>query len=65
MQKASTLIDPQKNYSLKKAAEVWGIACSTVRVWALQGRFRTVKMGRRRLVPGDEILRIKNEGLRG
>jgi len=56
-------INPQKNYSLKEAAELWGVAPSTVRVWALQGRFRTLKMGRRRVIPGEEILRILKNGL--
>lgn len=58
-------VDPQRNYSLKVAAQYWGVAPSTVRAWALQGKFRTIKMGRRRVVPGTELLRIKNEGLKG
>lgn len=65
MPKAVPPIDPNKNYSLKKAAELWGVAPSTVRLWALQGRFRTLKLGRRRVIPGDELLRVKNEGLPG
>ena len=65
MTRRNSGLDPERNYSLEVAARYWGVAPSTVRVWALQGRFKTIKLGRRRVVPGDEILRIKNEGLRG
>ncbi len=36
----------------------------SLRVWARRGLLRTVRIGRRRLVPEEEIDRVSREGIR-
>ena len=53
----------QRLYSLKHAAEVLGVSPAFLREQSKAGRIKTVKLGRRRLVPLDELERLETEGL--
>jgi excisionase family DNA binding protein len=44
--------------SLKQAAEQLGLSFWTLGRWARQGRFQTVRLGSRRLVPQGELARL-------
>jgi excisionase family DNA binding protein len=47
---------------IEAAAEALSISHWTVRLWAKQGRLRTVKLGKLRLVPAAEVERIAKGG---
>jgi excisionase family DNA binding protein len=49
--------------SIKQAAETWGVSVYTARRLAAVGLIRTINVGRRRLVPEDEIARISASGV--
>lgn len=53
-----------KLYSIAKVAEIFDVSPVTVRYWIRLGKIRSRKLGRRRLVPGSEIRRIVEEGLK-
>lgn len=52
----------KKLHSIKDAAEALGISIASLRSHATKGDIRTVKLGRRRLVPIEELDRISREG---
>jgi len=52
-----------KLISIREAAERLGVSEWTVGRWARQGRFTTVKLGGRRLVPETELDRIIESNL--
>ncbi len=43
--------------------EVFGISRATFWKYVSAGLIRTISIGKRRLVPGDEALRIQREGI--
>jgi excisionase family DNA binding protein len=49
--------------SIQQAASAWGVSVYTVRRLAAAGSVRTVRVGRRRLVPDSEIERIIATGV--
>jgi excisionase family DNA binding protein len=49
--------------SIQQAANAWGVSVYTVRRLAAAGLVRTVTVGRRRLVPENEIERIVATGV--
>ncbi len=49
--------------SIQQAATAWGVSVYTVRRLAAAGSVRTVRVGRRRLVPDSEIERIIATGV--
>lgn len=49
--------------SLQEAARLWGVAYWTTVGWAKQGRIRTIKLSRRRMVPMSEVKRVAEEGI--
>ena len=49
--------------SIQQAANTWGVSVYTVRRLAAVGLVRTVRVGRRRLVPENEIERIIATGV--
>jgi excisionase family DNA binding protein len=49
--------------SIQQAANTWGVSVYTVRRLAAAGSVRTVRVGRRRLVPDSEIERIIATGV--
>lgn len=51
--------------SVQQAADTWGVSVYTVRRLAATGAVHTVTVGRRRLVPESEILRIATTGVPG
>lgn len=51
--------------SIREAAERWGKHFQTVYQWAYTGKIKTVMLGRSRMVPESEILRVCAEGLKG
>jgi excisionase family DNA binding protein len=48
---------------LEQAGAVLGVSHWTLRLWARQGRLRTVKLGTLRLVPAGELDRIVKHGI--
>jgi excisionase family DNA binding protein len=48
--------------SIKQAAETWGVSVYTARRLAVAGIVKTVRVGRRRLIPDSEIARIEATG---
>lgn len=55
-------IDPHRNYAFKDAARITGVSRRTIYRLADTGRLRTVRILRRRLVPGTELIRIRDQG---
>jgi excisionase family DNA binding protein len=49
--------------SIQQAADTWGVSVHTARRLAAAGAVHTVTVGRRRLVPESEILRIATTGV--
>lgn len=49
--------------SIQQAADAWGVSVHTARRLAAVGAVHTVTVGRRRLVPESEILRIATTGV--
>jgi excisionase family DNA binding protein len=50
---------------LEQAGAVLGVSHWTLRLWAKQGRVKTVKLGSLRLVPTAELDRIVRQGIGG
>jgi excisionase family DNA binding protein len=49
--------------SLEEAAEELKISLHTMRAWAFQRRFATLKLGRRRMVEREELERFARAGV--
>ena len=49
--------------SIQQAADAWGVSVHTARRLAAVGAVHTVTVGRRRLVPESEIVRIATTGV--
>ena len=54
----------QKLFTVEQAASVIGLSAWTIRAWIAQGRLRSLKLGKRRMVPAEEVERVTSEGLR-
>jgi excisionase family DNA binding protein len=50
---------------LEQAGAALGVSHWTLRIWAKQGKLRTIKLGHLRLVPVDELERIAQQGIGG
>ena len=50
--------DDAKFYTITKAAEMLGITLPTLRKYIKEKNIKTVKLGRRRLIPVEEIKKI-------
>jgi len=48
---------------LDAAAAVLGVSHWTLRLWAKQGRVRTVRLGKLRMMPVTELDRLAREGM--
>ena len=48
---------------LEQAGAALGVSPWTLRLWAKQGKLRTVKLGSLRLVPAEELDRIVQQGI--
>ncbi|GEM_PF-6055599 len=57
-------IRPDFLYSIDAVAKILSVSPVTVRYWSRLNKIETRKLGRRRLVPGVEVLRILREGLK-
>jgi excisionase family DNA binding protein len=51
-------LPPRLTYSLVEAALVTGLSLSTINRRLASGEIKSVKVGRRRLVPTDELRRL-------
>lgn len=49
--------------SIRQTAEAWGVSVYTVRRLAAAGVVHSVTVGRRRLIPESEIVRIATTGV--
>ncbi len=49
--------------SIQEAADAWGVSVHTARRLAAIGAVHTITVGRRRLVPESEIVRIATTGV--
>ena len=49
--------------SLREAARIWSASYWSVVDWVRQGRIKTVKLSRRRMVPMSEVKRVAEEGI--
>ncbi|OAQ20347.1 helix-turn-helix domain-containing protein [Thermosulfurimonas dismutans] len=56
-------IKPDVLYTFREAAKVLRLGESTLRLWALTGRIPTVRLGKRRLLRGETILKMVEEGV--
>jgi excisionase family DNA binding protein len=56
------IVEPRL-FRLEQAGAALGVSHWTLRVWAKQGKLRTVKLGNLRLVPADELDRIAQQGI--
>ena len=54
----------EKLFTVREVANVLRVSEPTVRRWLTRGFLRSVKLGRRRVIPGSEIERVVREGLR-
>ena len=50
---------------LEQAGAALGVSHWTLRLWAKQGKLRTVKLGSLRLVPAEELDRVVRQGIGG
>jgi len=48
---------------LEQAGAALGVSHWTLRLWAKQGKLRTVRLGNLRLVPAEELDRIVQQGI--
>lgn len=51
-------------YSLKETAQMLGISYRAIQDWQYSHRIKTVKLGRRVMVPATELDRITVEGVK-
>lgn len=49
--------------SLDSAADSLSVSVWTIRAWAQKGLIPTVKIGRRRMIRSEEVIRIAERGL--
>jgi excisionase family DNA binding protein len=49
--------------SFKQAAEQWGVSVYTARRLAAKGIVKTIRVGRRRLIAENEVIRIEATGV--
>ncbi len=56
--------EPETLYKIREASELLRVTTKTVYRWTVEGRIRTVRMGRAVRVPASEIDRIIREGLK-
>jgi len=54
----------QSLYTIAQAAEHWHIGRTSVFHWINRHKIKTIKAGRKTLIPGSEIRRIDTESLR-
>ncbi|NMW44294.1 helix-turn-helix domain-containing protein [Mobiluncus curtisii] len=59
-----TVVEPRKLYSLKETAQMLGISYRAIQDWQYANRIKTVKLGRRVMVPAVELDRIAVEGVK-
>lgn len=52
----------RRYYSIRQAAEVYGVKAGTLRAWVSRGRLKGVKIGRVVFIPVEEMERIFAEG---
>lgn len=52
-------------YSLSDAVQLTGLSLNTIRRLADDGALHTVKVGKRRLIPADELRRLVEQGTEG
>ena len=57
------LPEHEQLYTIKEAAGLMRVFHKTLYTWAYAGRLRTVRIGRKQLVPASEIDRIIRDGL--
>lgn len=50
---------------LEQAGAALGVSHWTLRLWAKQGKLKTVKLGSLRLVPAEELDRVVQQGIGG
>jgi len=55
----------QQLFSFEEAAQQSSTTHWTWRTWAARGLVKTVKLGRRRLIPASELNRVCAEGVHG
>ena len=58
MDKKIIEFDGTKFYTITKTAEMLGITLPTLRKYIKEKKIKTVKLGRRRLIPAEEIKKI-------
>ncbi len=54
-----------KLFRLEQAGAALGVSHWTLRLWAKQGKLKTVRLGHLRLVPADELERVVQQGIAG
>ena len=55
---------PKAMYSLKETAQMLGVSYRAIQDWQYAKRIKTVKLGRRVMVPATELDRITVEGVK-
>jgi hypothetical protein len=55
-------VDPEKNYPLPEAAAYLGVSIRSLHRLGDTGQIRMVRILRRKLVPGREVIRVRDEG---
>ncbi|MDY6077122.1 helix-turn-helix domain-containing protein [Mobiluncus sp.] len=55
---------PRAMYSLKETAQILNVSYRAIQDWQYANRIKTVKLGRRVMVPAAEIDRIAVEGVK-
>ena len=50
-------------YSLNETAEMFGVSRRAIEEWRYTNRIKTIKFGRRVMVPAEEIDRLATEGV--
>lgn len=61
---ASAKSPPPLLHTVTYATKALGLSAEFIRAAARTNKIRTVKCGRRTMVPADELLRIAREGVR-
>jgi excisionase family DNA binding protein len=55
--------DLKLGYSRKGAATQLSVSARTVDYWISKGRLKAIKLGKRVVIPGTELVRVLKEGL--
>lgn len=58
----SSPVDIHRNYGFEEAARVIGVSRRTIIRLADNGDIRSVRILKRRLIPGSEVLRVRDQG---